>query len=238
MLWQTTTDCSINRFQGHHCYYKPCSLIYNNTNMFYKRAVQCSGKINHFLLTHSWLSTALSPVVHWMPSSFVLLTLRSTQNRLEEAEEWKESFPEWGAYIHVILAIRSRWLPRLLHPQLGVFPRGYLESHSHPHSPFLPCYPGRYSEMGSPDKCHHYPQNASQTEVQIHIHATNYSVLLNYKLSQHKLTANTLCDVTWSHLTLGKGTETKLHCAAGACWKCTPGRYWSSADGLYLVRSP
>lgn len=84
MLWQTTTDCSINRFQGHHCYYKPCSLIYNNTNMFYKRAVQCSGKINHFLPTHSWLSTAPSPAVNWIPSRSVLFRLRSTTNGLEE----------------------------------------------------------------------------------------------------------------------------------------------------------
>lgn len=98
MLWQTTTDCSINRFQGHHCYYKPCSLIYNNTNMFYKRAVQCSGKINHSLLTHSWLSTALSPVVNWIPSNFVLLTFKSTRYRLEEGRERKESSPGKGIY--------------------------------------------------------------------------------------------------------------------------------------------
>lgn len=68
----------------------------------------------------------------------------------------------------------------------------YLKSHSHPHSPFLPFLP---QETRSPDRCHCYPQNASQTEVQIHIHVTNYSVLLNYKLRQHKLTANTLGDV-------------------------------------------
>lgn len=87
MLWETTIECSINRFQGHHCYYKPCSLIYNNTNMFYKRSVQCSGKINHSLLTHSWLSTALSPVVNWIPSNFVLLTVKSTSYGLEEGRE-------------------------------------------------------------------------------------------------------------------------------------------------------
>lgn len=106
MLWQTTTECSINRFQGHHCYYKPCSLIYNNTNMFYKRAVQCSGKINHFWLTHSWLSIAISPVVDWIPSQFVLFRLRSTRNGLEEVGERKESLPHKGMNIHIILERR------------------------------------------------------------------------------------------------------------------------------------
>lgn len=62
--------------------------------------------------------------MHWIPSSFVLLTLRSTRNRLEEAEERKESFPEWGAHIHVILAIRSAQAPP---STVGGFPHGLPE---------------------------------------------------------------------------------------------------------------
>lgn len=196
MLWQTTTDCSINRFQGHHCYYKPCSLIYNNTNMFYKRAMQCSGKINHFLPTHSWLSTARSPAVKWIPSRFVLFGLRSTRNGLEEEREKKDSLPELGMYIHVVL-VRS-----CVTAQSRVIHRWHL-------------LPKAFTVI---------PQNPKQTRGSgIHSH---HKLMCPAELwAQHTWAPGSIIwDIIWPHLTLGKGIDTELgSSAAGASQECTQG---------------
>lgn len=220
MLWQTTTDCSINRFQGHHCYYKPCSLIYNNTNMFYKRAVQCSVKINHFLPTHSWLSTAHSPAVNWIPSHFVLFTLRSTRNGLEEDGERKDSLPELGMHIHVGLVRRYVICP-VCSSTTEFFSLVFLVSHS---LPFLPCYPRAIRRWHLLPKAFTViPQKPQQTRgSDIYSY---HKLLCSAELwVQHTAADSITCGVIWPLLTLGKGIDTKLGSfASGASQECTQG---------------
>lgn len=177
MLWETTTECSINRFQGHHCYYKPCSLIYNNTNMFYKRSVQCSGKINHSLLTHSWLSTALSPVVNWIPSNFVLLTVKSTSYGLEEGRERQESSPEKWAYILLILTVRYGWLPSLHHPQFCIFLSSTCYYIHTPTAHFFHATPGAIQRQSPSENLSHVSPKCKTDKMCRSTCATDYSVL-------------------------------------------------------------
>lgn len=125
------------------------------------------------------------------------------------------------------------WLPSLLIHNWDFF-RDL--SHSHP---FLPHYPRAIHRWHLLPKAFTViPQKPKQKRgSDIHSH---YKLLHSAELrAQHtQAPGSIICDIIWPHLTFKKALTLNWIFSAGTSQECTHGFYWSSADGLYLVKWP